>query len=115
MKNVCNKCWNENCNCVDGYKIEIDDDILEEIIILNKKGYKTVQCCSGHEESELFSFYIWFSNNAPIYNVPKIFKIDRNKKIIRYIKQKDKLKHGEIEMVRKTLKKWVLELEDKAM
>jgi len=28
--------------------IEVDDDIAEAISILNKKGYKTEYCCSGH-------------------------------------------------------------------
>lgn len=28
--------------------IEVDDDIAEAISLLNKKGYKTKYCCSGH-------------------------------------------------------------------
>ena len=31
--------------------IEVDDDIAEAISILNKKGYKTEYCCSGHISS----------------------------------------------------------------
>lgn len=35
---------------------EVDDDIAETISILNKKGYRTTYCCSGHVDPEISSF-----------------------------------------------------------
>lgn len=35
---------------------EVDDDIAETISILNKKGYRTTYCCSGHVDPEINSF-----------------------------------------------------------
>lgn len=32
---------------------EVDDDIAETISILNKKGYRTTYCCSGHEDLQM--------------------------------------------------------------
>jgi len=35
---------------------EVDDDIAEVISILNKKGYFTNACCSGHHDGECYKF-----------------------------------------------------------
>ena len=36
--------------------VEIDDDIAEAILELNRKGYKTYACCSGHSNIELYQY-----------------------------------------------------------
>ncbi|MEG1146726.1 MAG: hypothetical protein RSE21_04775 [Bacilli bacterium] len=37
---------------------EVDEDIADTISVLNKKGYKTLFCCSGHvRDSRLFELY----------------------------------------------------------
>lgn len=36
--------------------VEIDDDIAETILELNKKGYKTYACCSGHSKVEFYEY-----------------------------------------------------------
>ena len=36
--------------------VEIDDDIADTILELNKKGYKTLYCCSGHKDTQIFSY-----------------------------------------------------------
>lgn len=55
----CLKCFKKICRC--GYpKAEIDYYIYPTIYELNRKGYKTASCCSGHESSEHLSTYISF-------------------------------------------------------
>ena len=38
--------------------VEIDDDIADTILELNKKGYKTCSCCSGHSKIEFYPFEV---------------------------------------------------------
>lgn len=67
---VCNICFKENCGETHGNLIkeivEIDDDILETIRTLNKKGYVTEYCCAGHVSEKDISpeIYIYFSAYA---------------------------------------------------
>jgi len=35
-------------------KIEIDEQIVDIIIKLNEKGYKTIECCSGHYTEKIY-------------------------------------------------------------
>ena len=35
---------------------EVDEAIAESIVLLNKKGYKTLFCCSGHNDKEIHKF-----------------------------------------------------------
>jgi hypothetical protein len=61
-------------NCC-GEVIEIDDSILHTIQILNKKGYKTACCCSGHTWGP--DPYIAFVDSVScksISSLPKNFK-----------------------------------------
>lgn len=77
MKNVCLK-----CGCVknefdsqlslfyDGKEcnhdfVEIDDMLIETILILNRKGYKTKACCQGHLYEGVNLGYICFE--LPIF------------------------------------------------
>ena len=48
--------------------VEIDDDIAEAILELNRKGYKTYACCSGHSNIELYQ------NIAPIEEKEELIK-----------------------------------------
>lgn len=36
--------------------IELDDEIAESILELNKKGYNTISSCSGHSNTEFYPF-----------------------------------------------------------
>lgn len=38
--------------------VEVDDDIAETILELNKKGYITLACCSGHSKVEFYPYDI---------------------------------------------------------
>lgn len=48
--------------------VEIDDDIAEAILELNRKGYKTYACCSGHSNIELYQ------NIAPLEEKEELIK-----------------------------------------
>lgn len=55
----CSKCFKKLCRCGQP-RIEIDYYIYPAIYELNRKGYRTNSCCSGHEDSEHLSTYISF-------------------------------------------------------
>lgn len=55
----CSKCFKKVCRCGRD-KIEIDYYIYPAIYELNRKGYKTSMCCSGHEYDTHLSTYIIF-------------------------------------------------------
>jgi hypothetical protein len=70
------KKWHHNLVCKNcgsyGTLVEIDEIFLESIIILNKKGYKTNYCCSGHLIKEGAS-YIAFPLNIILPFLPNDF------------------------------------------
>ena len=51
----------ETYNYVRWCSFEVDDDIVDVIQLLWKKGYDTCGCCSGHPENEDYGLYIMFS------------------------------------------------------
>lgn len=53
--------------------IFIDDNIAEEIVILNDKGYITTACCGGHLDKDIHLITVVFDKN---YNLepPKGFR-----------------------------------------
>lgn len=55
----CSNCFKKTCRCGKP-KVEIDYYIYPAIYELNRKGYATSSCCSGHEDSECLSTYISF-------------------------------------------------------
>lgn len=68
------------CDTCDQYIdefIEIDADIAPAISLLNQKGWKTLFCCAGHENSTLA--YIYFKNInylKYIKSIPNGWKVD---------------------------------------
>lgn len=68
---VCRKCWTvinskeEEQNHLS--VVDIDEEIYRLIIALNKKGYITNNCCSGHEQPfvKKGKFYILFTTPYP--------------------------------------------------
>lgn len=66
--------------------VAIDIDIIDDIAKLNKMGYRTEYCCSGHK-SDVDCFYIFFKNKNIVrdierYNIPlpEIFYFDEENK-----------------------------------
>ena len=62
----CNKCFKavNECTCKQEYSFEIDYLIYPSIYELNRKGYKTIYCCSGHINDNFLGFYVNFANNG---------------------------------------------------
>lgn len=71
QSNIDNVFINGICSDCNYKLVEIDKDILDVIILLNAKGYKTINCCSGHEYENNTDGYIQFENASPYL---KIFK-----------------------------------------
>ena len=62
---VCPICWEKEeeekeCRHDKDNFVEIDDNIFDIIVMLNKKGYHTRYCCGGHDRL-LDEVYIMFS------------------------------------------------------
>lgn len=76
--------WCPKLNCI-GQINEIDELIYETIKILNKKGYKTEYCCSGHLYDEPIGTYITFDKKVMIPSLPTGFRFEYNSNTIRKI------------------------------
>ena len=107
----CTKCDYEEEN------IEIDSKLAFQISILNKKGYKTKFCCSGHALENFITTYIYFEDK--IDSCPEDWYIDDDGYIIRGNRNRDWV---ELDFITReniltnynaNLLKWVLELEPK--
>ena len=110
----CTKCDFKNND--EEVNIEIDSKLAFQISILNKKGYKTKFCCSGHALDEWVSSYIYFEDK--IDSCPEDWYIDDGY-IIRGNRNRDWV---ELDFITReniltnyngNLLKWVLELEPK--
>jgi hypothetical protein len=104
--------------CIRGLA-EIDTAMLDIIFDLNKKGYKTEFCCSGHPTVDNFHAYLIISGEMRDIPVPEGFTVSFRKNItdissIRSKKGKRQLTTDELEqMIRKnmeSLRRWVLKL-----
>jgi hypothetical protein len=67
-------CKNKNCN---GEVVEIDELFIPVIAELNRKGYKTKYCCSGHIE-DTFNSYIYFEDDIELPNLPDGYLFDKD-------------------------------------
>ena len=82
--------WTYTCECpapdCDGMVFEIDEDMILPIEILNRKGYETRWCCSGHVfDMEGDDGYISFSNDKNVpETLPDGWYSDEEYKSIRY-------------------------------
>jgi len=63
-----------------GNVVEIDELFVPIIIELNKKGYSTKFCCSGHYYGNCPNAYIMFESDIELPNIPKGYtqEIDDN-------------------------------------
>ena len=112
----CTKCDFKNIE-YEEENIEIDSKLAFQISILNKKGYKTKFCCSGHALENFITTYIYFEDK--IDSCPEDWYIDDDGYIIRGNRNRDWV---ELDFITReniltnynaNLLKWVLELEPK--
>ena len=76
------RCPQPSCGCFDALA-EVDELILPAIHILNKKGYVTTACCSGHYVSDSKKTYIMFDEAVELPSLPDGFCFDpHNKNVI---------------------------------
>lgn len=120
----CSQCFREKCRC-GKYKVEIDYYIYPAIYELNRKGYLTTSCCSGHECSEYLSTYISFSDEIEVDIDSDYFQYDsynyrgfhekRNRicvkpDIIKKYKKKRTNKLDLIQVINRDLYAWAMRL-----
>lgn len=70
-----NMCKVKNCF---GNVVEIDELFIPVIIELNKKGYKTKYCCSGHYTKNSPDSYISFEDYVVLPSLPKGYGYDQD-------------------------------------
>ncbi len=70
-----NMCKAKDCT---GEVIKIDELFVPIIIELNKKGYITKFCCSGHIDKDNNSSYIYFEDNVRLPYLPKGYLYDQD-------------------------------------
>lgn len=91
--------------------VEIDDNIVDEIIMLNNKGYTTTACCGGHVERQAYLISVVFKEPYGLKLEPPIgFKWHKNRGVEFYIhknKSKCLLKY---ENAMAEFRKWVVDL-----
>jgi hypothetical protein len=69
------QCKNKNC---DGWIVEIDELFLPAISLLNKKGYYTRNCCSGHMwDKVICRAYIQFEGTPNLPCLPEGFVLEK--------------------------------------
>lgn len=100
------------CKC-GGDIVEVDELIAPTIIELNKKGWTTLYCCSGHMNEEIISSYIKFEH------MPNILPIGFERKG-ESIYQKDRHRsltgikgYNQLLRINTNLYKWALSLPQK--
>lgn len=99
---------------IKGWDVEVDDNIVDIIIMLNKKGYGTNFCCEGHAEKNVLHVYVCFDKVYDFKDIPKGLKnrTSRNQTVIEYVTT---MKNYNLKRLRKLdrvaqLRKWVNEL-----
>ena len=129
---LCSKCFDvmyskrhrcEKCDAKDNHwkdpNIEIDSKLAFQISVLNKKGYKTKFCCSGHAYEEFVTTYIYFEDKIDSCPEDWYLDLDDDGYIIRgnrndnWVKLDFVTRENILTKYNNNLLKWVLELEPK--
>lgn len=63
-----------------GEVVEIDDLIFPIILELNKKGYRTEYCCSGHYYEKRTNTYILFCDGIKLPKIPYGYELEQDVK-----------------------------------
>lgn len=100
-----NRCF--NVVEANGDEIEIDSNILNEIIMLNEKGYETKYSCGGHTEVDQYGMYVSFKINHNFKTLPNGWS--ENKNTINYKEKKRKV-DIDYQVALDNFKEWVKQL-----
>lgn len=95
VKRFCVKCWrNEHeCTCASKNNIVLlDKNIIDILVLLNNKGYKTRFSCGGHASKKYIFIYINFYDEYVFDNLPGYFTYEGKRLFYRNIKEKEKQK-----------------------
>ena len=131
MATMCEKCYEvdtrkykfgRTCKHCGGLLVQIDEMILPAISLLNKKGYHTKFCCSGHTYDSFppylyFEPYICFERYVKLPCLPDGFRYERDCAENRFVVRKNMpddcentYKHMEILKSNLALIEWATEL-----
>ena len=97
------------------YKIDFDDDIVHAIIELNRKGFHTKYCCSGHVKGSGSGGYVYFEKQLlKKYGLPVGWYLDldylEKPNTIRYDVSEnvnEKVRQKLINIMMKNLSDWI--------
>lgn len=70
-----NQCKLKECN---GKVVEIDELFISVIAELNRKGYSTLFCCSGHLGESNSNSYIFFEDYIKLSSLPQGYLYDQD-------------------------------------
>ena len=111
---ICCKCWNRQCSCGNKNLVEIDNLIVDDIIALNKKGYKSLFCCEGHRYCGIFHLYVVVLKQPPRNKIPYPLKLKKFRDgtfIVEYYKRNNVITVKEIELAREAFHKFANDLD----
>lgn len=94
---------------VNGELIDIDDNIADDIVMLNEKGYTTIACCGGHSDREVYMMSIVF-DKIYAFELPKGFKLDKHRNIWFNYPQSTKKREDKYNRQVEIFKQWVKDL-----
>lgn len=110
MKKFCVKCWEDehDCICVSKNIVLLDKNIIDILVLLNKKGYMTRFSCGGHAYKRYIFIYINFLEEYRFDILPEFFIYEGKRLFYRNTKEKQKQK--DIDHKISMLREWAEQL-----
>lgn len=114
---MCVNCWErfKMCKCGDNKRIElIDKHILDILMTLNSKEFKTLHSCGGHIDDKIINVYVSFAEFYYFKSIPLNFtyKMKNNQGLLAYICKDSKKKIYTNAERKEAIKKQIIILKD---